>query len=281
MVGCALAALLLAAGCDPDTGPTEGRIVREHGPRIQEIVREDVERGQAGVDRAAERMAAGFLLEDADQQRREMRVALNLLRDPRRGIPEITLSPIAFVAAVLPSGVVIARDGEEADDRLAGFDAGATGPLVQQALSEGRGAHALVEVPSSTEDGPTSETMLFVAPARRGGRVVGAIIAGTPLYRTSQRLWRQLHTEAGEDFARGLVLWVYMYRGDRLHMHGTPEDLTEALPDAAARSAGLAAHPHGYTGNFALFGRWYAYGVLPLPRLGPDVGAIIVRSEVP
>jgi hypothetical protein len=27
------------------------------------------------------------------------------------------------------------------------------------------------------------------------------------------------------------------------------------------------------------FGRWYAYGVVPLPRLGADMGVVIVRSD--
>ena len=39
----------------------------------------------------------------------------------------------------------------------------------------------------------------------------------------------------------------------------------------AARKAGLASSPGGFTGEFMQFGRWYAYGVLPLAMLGPDL----------
>jgi hypothetical protein len=51
------------------------------------------------------------------------------------------------------------------------------------------------------------------------------------------------------------------------------------VPDAAARAAGLANSPGGYTGEVMQFGRWYGFGVLPLPELGPDVGAVIFRAD--
>ena len=83
------------------------------------------------------------------------------------------------------------------------------------------------------------------------------------------------------EINQGLILWVYLYRGDQLHHHGTPADLDTIVPDAAARNAGLARSPGGFTGEVAQFGRWYAYGVVPLPRIADDVGAVIFRSDPP
>jgi hypothetical protein len=77
------------------------------------------------------------------------------------------------------------------------------------------------------------------------------------------------------------VHWVYLYRGTELLHHGTPAELDEAMPDDARRTAGLATSPGGFTHGFMQHGRWYAWGVLPLPELGEGVGAIIVRSDPP
>ncbi len=51
------------------------------------------------------------------------------------------------------------------------------------------------------------------------------------------------------------------------------------VPDAAARRAGLTTSAGGFTGDFMQFGRWYAYGVLPVRTLGPELGVVIFRSD--
>jgi hypothetical protein len=119
--------------------------------------------------------------------------------------------------------------------------------------------------------------MVHAVPTYYQGRLSGLILGGTPLWRTAQRLTRQLQAEAASE--GGTILWVYLYRGDALHHRGTPADLDTIVPDAAVRAAGLGTSPGGFTGEVAQFGRWYAYGVVPLPELGPDIGFIVWRSD--
>ena len=274
--GC-IAFLLLLGGCDEGAIPERREIVEIDVPRVREVVREDVERGVVGVRRAAQKMARGFLVDDPARRATEMRGVLRRLREPTRGIDELMISPITFVAAVGMDGHVICRDIEP--DPMAGFDAGAAFPHVREALEQGHESYRLVEFPSTLETDPPSITVLYVAPSFVDGRVVGAIMAGTPLWRTAQRLSRQLQAERAQEVANGLITWVYLYRGDGIHHHGTPSDLDTIVPDAAARAAGYAASPGGFTGQIAQFGRWYAYGVAPLPRIGDDVGVIVFRSD--
>lgn len=264
-------------GCDDGTQQAQHDIVHSDAPRVQSIVREDIERGVRGVEQAASKLQRGFLLPDPARRQRDMRTALHLLRQPPRGIPELMISPISFLAALDANGIVICRDQEP--DPMAEFDAGREFDLVRAALTEGRSGYALDEFPAILPDQPGSQTVLYVAPSRREGRIVGAVLSGTPLWRTAQRLGRQLQLEHADEIAQGLILWVYLFRGAELHHHGTPSDLTTILPDHAARTARLAASPGGYTGVLMQYGRAYAYGVIPLPRIGPDVGAIIVRSN--
>ena len=120
-------------------------------------------------------------------------------------------------------------------------------------------------------------TVVYAVPARVDGHVVGAIIAGTPLWSTARRLTRQIQAE-GETTA-GAIFWVYLYRGDELYHSGTPSTLDEIVPDGAARTAGFARSQGGFCGEENQFGRWYCYGVIHLPQLGDDVGAVIYRSD--
>jgi hypothetical protein len=269
-------ALLLGA-CEEGAQHCQQQIIREHAPRVREIVREDIERGVSGVSSAATKLARGFLIEDHERRQNEMRTALHLLRQPPRGIPELMISPISFLAAVDEHGIVIARDATP--DPMVGFDAGQAFGIVRRALEGGEAGYALEEFPNLLPDQPGSRTVLYAAPVRHQGRIVGVVLAGTPLWRTAQRVGRQIQAEEAEDIRNGGILWVYLFESERLHHHGTPSDMDSVVPDATARAAGLERSPGGFTGELAQFGRWYGYGVFPLPRIAPDVGAVVFCSD--
>jgi hypothetical protein len=252
------------------------RVIHDsHAPRIQQLVREDLARTERGLQQAALRLARGFSVTDPLQRAREMRRALTLLTEPPRGIDELTISPISFIAVVGEDGVVICRDRDP--DPMAGQNAGEMFPSVRRAITEGVSTRALVEWPGLVPTEPPAVLMLQAVPIHYEGRIAGAMIAGTPLWRTAQRLTRQLQAETASE--GGTIVWVYLYRGDTIHSRGTPADLDTIVPTAADRAAGLARSPGGFTGEVAQFGRWYAYGVVPLPELGEDVGFIVWRSD--
>ena len=252
------------------------RVVAVHAPRVREIIDEDLARGLVGVQSAADLVARGFLVADRAQRQTEMRWAIqHRIREPPRGIPELMISPISFVAAIEPDGYVLVRDTDP--DPMAGFDAGGTFPHVRAALTEGIASYRLVEFPGLLPTDPPSQTVIYVAPSRHDGQIVGAIMAGTPLWRTAQRVTRQMQAEGLST--EGTILWVYLYRGETLHHHGTPSDLDTIVPDFAFRTAGLARSPGGFCGEVQQYGRWYCFGVIRLPQLGDDVGAVIYRSD--
>ncbi len=266
-----------AVGCDEEKGFNERRAIRERdqGTALQ-VFREDLRRGVIGVGRAADRVAVRFGDPDEARREREMRSRLQRMQQPPRAVEELMLSPISFVAAVGMDGKVIARDADP--DPMRGYDLGAVAPVVRRALDRGESGYELSELPSEGET--TSVTILFAAPARRHGRIVGAVAAGLPLWRLTQQLSRQLQFENAQEVQQGHHLWALVYRGDQLHHHaGFPPGLLELTPDAATRAAGLRTSPGGFTGEVQQYGRWYGYGVIPLPRLGPDVGMVLYRSD--
>ena len=274
-LGCVLACAWLWVGCNDGERArlAQQPIQQTYFGRVAEVVLEDLARHQRGLRYAADRVAMGFERAKPERIEQEMRQVLKVIRSPKRGVRELVISPMSFMAAVGSDGRVIARDSEP--DRMKGMDVAARFPVVAAALA-GKAGYAIGEFESDQEGGESSVTILMAAPAHYRGKVVGALLLGIPLWRLSQRLSKQLQLEYGTG---GRVLWVYAYRGERLFHHGTPPDLDQMVPDAAARRAGYARSPGGFTGVVQQYGFTYGYGVRPLRVLGPDTGVILFHMD--
>jgi len=270
-------------GCEEDARAEQAKIHQEHMGYVAGLLRQDRADHRVGIRAAAERLAPGFVaeVEDEETRERQMRYALRYVQEPPRGVPEFIVSPMSFLAVVGRDGIVLIRDGRAEDDRMKGQDFGERFQTVRDALEHGRAGYELAEFPSAEEGGESSYSMLFVHPSVQNGEVVGAAVAGIPLWREAQRLTRQLDVDAAED--EGIIFWVYIYKGDQLFHYGTPDgintEMTTGAVAPAARAEGLSRSPGGYTGEVMVTGRWFAYGVLPIPSLGEDMGAVIWRSN--
>lgn len=267
----------MIGACGSEGAAHARKVVREkHAPEVRALVADDVRRHLVGVEAAGLRVAPGFSVADAAQRATQMRTALRLLTKPPRGIPELIASPRTFTAAIEPSGKVVATDARAESDRMTGFDLGRVFPVVRDALA-GRRGYAVDQFPAIELGTEGSVSLLFAAPAQKQGQTVGAVLTGIPLWRLAQRLTKQLQLDHVSE--KGAILWVYLYHKERLHHFGTPPDLDSILPSAEVRSSMLAKSPGGATGELVQFGRWYAYGLVPLPILGEQTGALIVRAD--
>lgn len=269
-----LCGVSLTSGCGEDGAPKARALIRkEHAPRVRALANDMLSRHTRGLQQAADRIAAGFVNAKPENLETDMRQVLKLIRNPKRGVPELVISPMSFIAVVGKDGHCIARDLEP--DPMKGMDLAGQFPVVANAL-KGQSGMDIGEFQGTGEGGP-SVTILMAAPAHYKGQVVGSLVMGIPLWRLQQVMTKQLQAElAGKD---SVIIWVYIYRGDQLHNHGTPPDLDKLVPDGKARTAGLAKSPGGYTGQVAQFAYWYGYGVQPLKMFAPDIGAIIFRME--
>ena len=240
-------------------------------PRVQALVEQDLANHQAGVVKAADKLAPGFSVSDPEKREAQVRAALRILQEPKRGIDEFVASPMSFLAAVGLDGVVIARDRDP--DRMKGQDFKSRFDPVARAL-EGTASTGLGEFYAEDPEAPSSWSILFAAPSVRDGKVLGAVLAGIPLSRLAQRLSRQFRVEQ----KAGAPVWVYLYKGNRLFHWDTPPEVDALVRDPAARATALNASPAGYTEKARLQGELQVYGVFPLALLGPDLGTIIFRT---
>lgn len=266
--------------CDNEEGRNERRAIhREDVPALMGIVRQDLDRGVRGVTIAADRVARAFVVEDRARVADELRPVMRNFRRPERRNPihELMNTPVTFIAAVGMDGRVIARDIDP--DPMAGFDIAEVAPVVQRAL-EGSTGYELSELPSLAEGDMASVTILFAAPSRHQGRVVGAMVAGLPLWRIGQQMTRQLQLDNAPAVRRGELIWVLLLKGDQPHHHRAfPPGLLNMVPDAERRARGLGPSPHGFTAQIRQYSRWYGYGVIPVPAIADDVQIVVFRSE--
>ncbi len=271
--GAVIVGVALLAGCESKAAVqrTEARLRDVDRARVEALIEQDLANHQGGVVKAAEKLAPGFAVADPDVRERQVRAALRILQQPKKGIDEFVASPMSFLAAVGPDGVVVARDREP--DRMKGQRFEERFQVVRQAL-EGTAATGLGEFFAEDPDAPSSWSILFAAPSIREGKVVGAVLAGIPLSRLAQRLSRQFRVEQAER----APVWVYLYKGDRLFHWATPPEVDALVRDPAARATALAKSPAGYTASARLQGELQVIGVFPLELLGPDLGTIIVRT---
>jgi hypothetical protein len=271
------------AGCeDDDAAHARKRLRQQHVPALRSIVEKDKAQHLEGVEIAAERLAGGFAIEDPEVRERQLRSALEQVQmasaSPKVRIRQLVVSPMGFLAAIDDRGRVIARDADP--DPMKGEDFSERYDVVRKALEDAETGYGLGEF-AGTGGSESSWSMLFAAPVRREGEVVGAVLAGIPLWRMAQRLSRQLRLEHANEIGQGLVLWAYLYKGDRLFHFGTPPELDEVVPDASTRQAGLRKNPDGFTGAVQVHGRTYGYAVAPMEAIGPDCGVIAFRADAP
>ncbi|MBW1905795.1 MAG: cache domain-containing protein [Deltaproteobacteria bacterium] len=271
--GILLLSFVVLTGCEDNAAVerTRTQLRDVDYPRVRALVEQDLQNHQAGVMKAAAKLAPGFAVSDPSVREKQVRAALRILQQPKKGIDEFVASPMSFLAAVGVDGVVIARDREP--DRMKGQDFKTRFEVVRQAL-RGTAATGLGEFYAEDSKAPSSWSILFAAPSTRDGRVVGTVLAGIPLSRLAQRLSRQFRVEQ----KKRAPVWVYLYKGDRLFHWDTPPEVDALVGDPAARQTALAASPAGYTEKDRLQGELQVYGVFPLELLGADVGTIVFRT---
>jgi hypothetical protein len=271
--GILLLAVVVLTGCE-DTAAverTQTQLREVDYPRVQVLVEQDLQHHQAGIMKAAAKLAPGFAVADPATREKQVRSALRILQQPKKGIDEFVASPMSFLAAVGVDGIVVARDREP--DRMRGQDFKTRFEVVRQAL-DGTAATGLGEFYAEDPEAPSSWSILFAAPSLRDGEVVGAVLAGIPLSRLAQRLSRQFRVEQKE----GAPVWVYLYKANRLFRWDTPPEVDALVGDPVAREQALAGSPAGYTKKAYLQGELQVYGAFPLALLAPDVGTIIFRT---
>lgn len=260
--GVVLGALLaLGAGC---------KDVKQEAARTSE---QQVRTHVSGAQQATARLLQGFnpLLEQLAQpmgalvgQPADLRVELINTRSRQTSAGALTLFPVSFVAVVGRDGVCIARNIEEAEDRMRGLNLGTLFPPVQTALG-GTAATGIGTLPPVAAPAPDPhpapgarpvtglpERVFFAGavPLRdASGAVVGALVSGMNFTAIAHAVHQAVVNAAGQQ----PVLWAGLRRQGRVFPSEIDTDVAERwrVPTVLVRAIPADVDARVQSGNGA------------------------------
>jgi hypothetical protein len=272
----------LAASCSEPSKVSERKAV-EHVDRLAKLSDDDVDEMRRGMPRGAK--ALGALFDGKGDPHADPTAARRALDRARNDDRDLSVAKGTFFAVADDKGVVLTSDQEP--DVLAGKSFTAAYPALAKVLAgetvEARGS--MPETAGARTGG--DEQWVIAAPVRdKEGVVRGMFVSGWSLRRFAFHLEETLKHDlvtdalrAGESRTKVPLLYVFVMAGPKLY--GAP--VTPLLNAETLEHVGLDAK----TDNGVVFhqpiditSRGYGLAARRAPKMGPDIGVAVLRSEI-
>ncbi len=273
-----LCALALPSGCKDQAKESATRAsadVASLGP----LVDKDVGEIERGLPEGARRLST-LLTNGADPKQNVAEVRKGLFK-VRRDVPDLDIAKSTFFALADSTGVAIRNDLEE--DVMAGQNLFSIFP----ALAKAKNAYTTTvgAFPNgSTKNGP-DEDWIAGAPVKRDDGSTGAVFVTGWTYRYFARhlqesLKDRLVEAARKNAEEGKLPVFYVAVFDKTGVYSAP--LTPVVDEQALAAQDLlgktAAGPA--QGTLNLTDRAFGWAAIRAPKLAPDTGVVVLRSEL-
>ncbi len=242
------------------------------------LVDKDVGEVERGMPEGATRLAP--LVADGADPRQDIAGVRKALLHVRRDVTDLMVAKSTFFALADPGGIAIRNDLEE--DVMAGKNLLAGFPVLAKAgggYVAGTGSFGGPPRPSGPD-----EDWIAAAPVKRADGTTGALLVTGWSYRYfSRHLQEALKTRLLEASkaagSEGKLPVYYVAVFDKTGVYpapATPQVDEQALvaQDLVAKTASGPA-----TGTLTITDRAFGYGAARTPRLAPDTGVVVLRSE--
>jgi hypothetical protein len=269
---------LLAVGCKDqakESGARAALNVADLGALVDKDVGE-VERGlPEGAKRLAPLVANGA---DPKQDAAEVRRALQRVR---RDVMDLSVAKSTFFALADANGVAIRNDLEE--DVMAGQNLFAVFPALAKAKTEYTTATGAFPN-ASPKNGPDRDWIAAI-PVKRESGETGAVFVTGWTYRFFARhlqesLKDRLADEARKSGEVGKIPVVYVAVFDRTGVYSAP--LTPSVDEKSLAEQNLVDKTAGgpAQGTAPIPDRPFGWAAVRTPKLAPDTGIVVLRSEL-
>ncbi len=272
-----LAPGLVFGGCK-DKGKESAARAQENVTALVLLAQKDVEEVERGLPEGAKRMAP--LVDKREPL--EPPVVRQRLQKTRREVPDLNVAKSTFFALADEKGVAVRNDLEV--DTMAGQNLAQTFPDLTKALGgayvETTGAFAGATGPQ----GPDRDWIAAAPIARSDGSIGGMLLTGWTYRRFAYHLQEQLKHDLGEallkakDTGKLPVLYVALF--DKSGVYAamqTPQVNEKAL---AGENLADKTASGGVQGVVTITEREFGYAAARAPKLGADVGIVVLRSEI-
>jgi hypothetical protein len=273
-----LCALLIVGAACRDPAKVSAKYAARDVADLATLVDKDVGEVERGLPEGAKRLVP-LVASHADLRQNVPDVRRALLR-VRRDVMDLTMAKSTFFALADPSGIAIRNDLEQ--DVMAGQNLFALFPALAKA-TDGfvSTVGAFPNVP--TKYGPDRDWVAAV-PVRREDGTLGALFVTGWTYRYFARHLQEslndrlaVRAKAGEADGKLPVFYAFVF--DATGVYGAP--MTPAIDEKALTAENLDAKTTAgpMQGGVTIEDRAFGYAAMRTPRLGQDVGIVVLRSE--
>jgi hypothetical protein len=277
--GVVLAGLFALAGCK-DKGKQSAQAAADNVAALVVLAQKDVEEIERGLPQGAKLMAP---LVDKREPLEPPAVRQKLLKT-RREVPDLNISKSTFYALADEKGVAVRNDLEV--DTMAGQNLVQVFPDLAKALA---GGGAFVETTgafatSTTPQGPDRDWIAAAPIPRTDGTVGGLLVTGWTYRRFAYHLQEQMKHDLGEallkakDTGKLPVLYVALFDKSGVYSALQTPQVNEKALEAEKAYEKTSGGP--VQGVLTITDRDFGYAAARAPKLGPDVGIVVLRSEI-
>jgi hypothetical protein len=258
----------------------KGKIsVKEAGPNLDALLATadtDISQIERGLPLGAAKLST--LWAHGADARQDLRAVRQALQKMRREVPDLTVAKSTFFAVADAQGIAIRNDLEE--DAMAGT---ALLPLFPELAKAEQGSYVATTgtfpgppLPS----GPDKDWLAAVPIKKDDGSVAGILLTGWTYRRFAYHLQEQLEHDLSQTQGNLQIPVIYVMVFDKSGVYGaakTPAVNQKAIADLdpVAKTAGGRA-----SGTLTITDRDFGWVAAREPKLGPDIGIVVLRSEI-
>ncbi len=290
-LGCALAlAMTAGVGCGKDRGQRSADDARADVQKLVELTAKDVAEVERGLPDGAKKLAELLPKEvgkDGDPKQNVPAVRSALLK-MRQQVPDLGIAKSTFFAFTDDKGIAIRNDFEH--DTMAGKDLIAGWPGLKPIVDGAPCAATTGQFPGTPNPaGPDKEWVAAVPVKKPDGARSGLLVTGWTYRRFAYHLQVTVQREVQDALMRNNekgkmpILYVCLFDAESVYCAGAPGAV--AVPEVNEKAlvqvglhgktaAGPAASPLKITD------REFGYAAARLPKLGSEVGVVVLRSEI-
>jgi hypothetical protein len=271
-------ALEAGSGCKNQAKESAAR-ANDDDAFLVELIDKDVAEVERGLPQGAKQLSS--LVADGADPRQDTSGIRKALGRMRHEVPDLNVAKSTFFAVADTEGVAIRNDLEE--DVMAGQNLAAIFP----ALGKARNGYVATTgaFPGPPPKNGPDKDWIAAMPIKRSDGSTGALLVTGWSYRYFARhlqssLQSRLLDEAKAAGNEGKLPVYYVALFDSSGVYSAP--LTPAVDERALAGQDLTGKTAqgGYQGTLEITDRDFGLAARRAPRLGPDVGVVVLRSDL-
>jgi hypothetical protein len=276
-------------GCK-DRGQKSAEDARADVRKLVELTAKDVAEIERGLPEGAKKLSDLLIKEvgkDGDPRQNAPAVRSALLK-MRQQVPDLGIAKSTFFAFADDKGIAIRNDFEH--DTMAGKDLVKGWPGLKPAIEGAPYAATTGQFPGTPNPaGPDREWVAAVPVKKADGSSQGILVTGWTYRRFAYHLQVTLQREIQDQLMRANdkgkmpILYVCLFDKDNVYGAGAPGAIpVPEVNEKALAQVGLFAKTEAGEASSPLkiTDREFGWAATRLPKLGPDVGVVVLRSEI-